>query len=415
MSEILPDGPQLPFGQKGPEIPGPMHQTIYGEVPAGTEANAGPSPLPEHIDLTTAPELPSEPELQPAPEASEAVPETPAKSDASETESKEPTSETAEFKENIEKAIKEVDALIENIHRLKSADQTLFDEAAYHAEKIRRALNHADPREAGFRQIEQEIPELARRVNQALERAKVDSGTLTSKTELGVEEIKKQLKTAETTTDPTERARILKQCTQIFYELSQTFFSKRLGNDSAEQARKKLEQAIGQASLDATRRRDILARDFHDQNPESLIFQYSKAAGEFTQAFVARSKQIADLEKQIDNDNKTHFKNFEGFITAASVSLSASQSPEQVPESSQTPESTVAATDALSAEEDKNEGINPVQKEVIERALADPDSIDRLKTVIATFGTQEMKDYLKSKLDSLPAEPETTPKPDVNL
>ena len=46
----------------------------------------------------------------------------------------------------------------------------------------------------------------------------------------------------------------------------------------------------------------------------------------------------------------------------------------------------------------KPEGINSIQKEIIDRAMIDPDSRDRLATIIRTFGTPAVKAYLESKL-----------------
>jgi hypothetical protein len=98
-------------------------------------------------------------------------------------------------------------------------------------------------------------------------------------------------------------------------------------------------------------------------------------------------------------------------MTAASASLKTPES--QTPE---TPKNEPQA-EALSItlpEQENTKGVNAVQKEVIDRAFVDPDSRDRLKTVIATFGTQEVKDYFKSKLDTLSTEPLVAPQPNVN-
>lgn len=411
MSEILPDEHQPPIYKTGEG--NPLHQTIYGQEPVESPALHEPEPLPEHIDLTTPDTIPS-PEPVTPPETVEQTDQTGttvvSESDHTKPETEEPNKESIEFKTNIENALKEVDAIVENVRRLKSADQTLTDEASYHAEKLRRTLNRADPRETGYQQIEQEIQALSVTVNQAIERTIADARILSTKTEVGVDEIKKQLKAAELATDPEERKRILDNCTQIFYDLSQTFNAKRVGGESLAEVRKKMSTTLQQADETSGRRQSNLNQAFPGQSTDSLVFQYARASKEFAQAFVTRNKQLTEMEITIDGDIKKRLANFDNFVKAAS----AISKPETVAPTTTSPEpqaetQPIPATNVAEKSEDEvssNSTITASQREVIDQAFSDPTSRERLRTIINMFGTEGVKNYFQSKIENIPPAPE---------
>ncbi len=366
-------------------IPPKVEQTIYGPEQA--------TPLEPQIQTTNNPET----VIAPEPAAEESVAET----DESKEKKveKEQTPISPETQKNIENALKEVDFLAENVRRLRITDQTLTDEAAYHAEKIRRVLTNADPREAGYREIQEQIQNLARRLNQTIERFSNDSMILTSRTEAGADEIKRQLKNLESTSDSQVRQRILDKSIQIYYELTTNFFSKRVGNGSMEEARRNLLSQAKQDTETATSMRNRFTSLYSNTNPESLILQYQRTVSGFAEAFHERNRQLSAQELQFHSENKTHFHNFEGLITSIKKSPDlAPETPEQ--EAPKPPEATTTQTPEAATEQQPPNGINAVQKEVIDRAFADPQTKARLETVINTFGTDDVKAYFNSKLVS---------------
>lgn len=373
MSEILPDEHQPPIYRTGEG--NPLHQTIYDQTTVESQASHGPDPLPEHIDLTTPDSSQPQTELA-APQNTSPKPEA----------GPLPELENSGIEELVEMFEK-----LETAYRAASeADKTLGDQIRIAVSKIQDRLRSSNPNEAGFAPIKRSVDTLTASLTQnPFYKSLVEGDGNHIPIPSFKDELKQTLSRFRSSVDQAERMRLTTEAeTLVKNQIAK--IEELTSKQKTDEAQKKAILAIiSQAEKEAVdKERQIIqvVNDGQPLPPESISAIYSILAREL--ASQARSGVNRGSSSE----------------TLTTLAHSVMEKLTNITNNTNHTNETDPAPHPEQNIETNNGGISAVQKEVIDRAFSDPDSRERLKTVIETFGTKEVREYFQSKINSSPTQ-----------
>lgn len=381
MSETLPNDP---YSTRPPEqeiAPG-QHQTVYNpqpeiDHPQQPEAiTAGHKEIPPTADQTQ----PSDGE----------TPQTP---------------ETPESDQETEELIKEFENLESLFRAASGADKVLGDQIRVSLSKINDSLQKSNPNEAGREPIKRSITNLTQSLSgnafyQSIVEGDRDLAPLPSFKEA----LKEVLNKFRQSSDVAERQQTSQEAERII--ANQLTKAQELAAKVQKETfdRNKLKADIDQALREATEKEKQIIQIVNDGQPlppESISAIYSRLATEL--ATHLRNNSAAEQNiNEVVTKSQALTEKLKALIASKIVTTpnNFNSEPTTPPVEPVNGPETTPAQQAPSAETIQPEGITSVQKEVIDRAFEDPQSRDRLKTVIETFGTEAVKNYFHSKLNS---------------
>lgn len=383
MSEILPDEHQPPIYKTGEG--NPLHQTVYGQTPVESQTPHEPEPLPEHLDLTTPDVLPVQVEhTEPQNPTLETV-----KNDTP------PQPETDVSPELDDSDIEELVSVFEKLETAfraaSEADKTLGDQIRIAVSKIQDRLRSSNPNEAGFAPIKRSVDTLTASLTQnPFYKSLVDGDGNHIPIPSFKDELQQTLSRLRDSEDRTERSRLIGEAETLVK--NQIAKAEELANkQKANEAQKKAILAIiTQAEREAVEKERQIIQVVNDGQPlppESISAIYSTLARELATQARAGISTGSNSELLATLGNSVIEK-----LTSITNRKSGNA------ETNSTPQGPTSESEKST--ETNNGEISAVQKEVIDRAFSDPDSRDRLKTVIETFGTKAVREYFQSKIES---------------
>lgn len=396
MSETLPNDP-FSTHPPGQEITPGSHQTIYSPQPEIGHFQQTAINTPNLGETRHSPD-------QPPPATAETIP-------ASETEhtgtpAEAPANnETPETDPETEELIREFENLESLFRAASGADKVLGDQIRVSLSKINDSLQKSNPNEAGREPIKRSITNLTQSLSgNTFYRSIVEGDRDLIPLPSFKEALKEVLSKFRRSSDPTERQQTSQEAQRIIE--TQLTQAQELASKIQQQTpeRNRLKSSIDQALKEATEKEKQIIQIVNDGQPlppESISAIYSRLATElasYLRNYSATEQNIAELVSK----SQALAERLKTLIASKTITEPGSLNsvPEPAPaEPTTTPETASAQPPVSSVETiQSEEGINSVQKEIIDRAMSDPDSRDRLATIIRTFGTPAVKAYLESKL-----------------
>lgn len=384
MSETLPNDPnsQTPPGES---LPINSHQTIYAPESFRPLETADPETLQtSETAQTTSASKPAESEAaQPSPSGVE-----------TETENQQ----------------KEADEIVTEFEKLETAfrgannqNEVLGDQIRVSISKIQEAVNRANPHEAGVEPIRRSVNSLV----SAMEQNRFYGSIVAGDRELipmpsFKDALREVLSRFTRVQDPTERQRAAAEAEGIIQDQIKKIESINEKQTQQEADRNALKDQIERAEKEAVDKEKQIVQVVNDGQPlppDSISAVYSRLAKELAnniRSSFANPKPVSEILTTANT------------LLAKLHNLTSSQLPSPAAEpqpaaTSSSPEM-IASRPESAAQTSSETGpsqITSIQKEIIDRAVTDPDSLNRLKTIIDTFGTPEVKTYLNAKIASL--------------
>ncbi len=379
MTEILPDEHQPPNYKTGEGDQ--LHQTVYGQ--SGLEQNIYPSPHPEHIDLTTPDSLANQIETT--------QPQNPPIEITMDEPTAEPeTSQSPELEDN------EIEELVSMFEKLEAAfraasetDKTLGDQIRITLSKIQDRIRTANPNEAGFAPIKRSVDSLTSSLTQnQFYRSLIEGDGNHIPIPSFKDELRQTLARLKSSEDPAERLKLATEAQALVTNQitkAEELIQKQKANDAEKKAILVIIERAEREAVEKERQIIQVVNDGQPLPPESISAIYSTLAKELADQTRTGINTSKNSETLLPLGNSI----LEKLINVTNKNTKTAEAPNTSP------------NNITESEGDTEEGgISAKQREVIDRAFSDPDSRDRLQTIVETFGSKQVREYFKSKIEN---------------